>query len=131
MLRRLLCVALAFTACGPLGPNPVVDGWPVGNEYACSDPRCEPFIDVAIDGLAIRDRGHAPIVAATLHELGELLGPDGQPEMLVFSGGPPSVVLFLLADGSHRAIGVRAAIGGDVGSSAWGPGLGWEPPPGR
>ena len=131
MLRGLLSVALALAACGPLGPNAVVDGWPVGNEYVCSESRCAPVIDFAIDGLAIRDPGHAPIVSATLHELGELIGLDGRPELLVFSGGPPSVVLFLLADGSHRAIGVRAGIGGLVGSTAWGPELDWEPPHGR
>ena len=132
MQRLLFSVALVLVACGPFGPSPLVDGWPIGDEYACSDPACAPFMEIAIDGLEDRDAGHAPIARATLHELGVLIGDDGKPVLLVYSGGQPSVVLFELADGSTRAIGVKyIGISDEASAMPWGPAFDYEAPPGR
>ena len=131
VLRLILSAVLVVAGCRSTGPIPVVDGWPIGTRFVCSSQQCAPYLRIATEGLARRDVGHAPIVEATLHELGEFIGSDGQQKLMVFSGGTPSVVLFGLADGSHRAIGVKTGIGGDVASSAWGPGLDFRPPIGR
>jgi len=131
-IAAALLTALFLTACGPSGPSPVIDGWPVGHAYVCSDPACKPYLEIGVDGLAGRDPGHAAIVSVTLHELGVLIGSNGQPVLLVYSGGQPSVVLFQLADGSTRAIGVKyIGVSREASALDWGPGLDYEPPPGR
>jgi hypothetical protein len=132
LLGPIVAVGLVLAACGSDGPSPVVDGWPVGDAYACSNPACEPFLRIGVDGLAGRDPGHAAIVDATLHELGVLIGSDGEPVLLVYSGGQPSVVLFRLADGSSRAIGVKyIGVSREASALDWGPGLDYAPPLGR
>jgi hypothetical protein len=130
--RLLLTLAIAVAACDLPEPVALVDGWPVGAVYGCSEPRCEPYIRVAVDGLDGRDAGHAPIIGATLHELGLMVGTDGRPVSLAYSGGQPSVVLFQLADGSVRAIGVKYhGVSRQASAVDWGPGLDHGPPPGR
>lgn len=132
MLRRLLAIATLVAACGPVGPSPVVDGWPIGNPFVCAHERCAPYVEIAIDGLRARDAGHAPIIGTSLHELGVMIGKEGKQVLLVYSGGPPSVVLFQLADGTTRAIGVKySGISKEASSMAWGPALDYAPPPGR
>jgi hypothetical protein len=131
-ISAAVALALAISGCLALGPDSVVDGWPIGAEFRCSVARCERYIEVAAAELARRDPGHAAIVAATLHDLGTTIGDDGQEETLVFSGGPPSVVVFRLADATIRAVGVKMLLNGpEIGTTDWGPELDWNPPPGR
>ena len=131
-LLAAVAIAIGLAGCLATTRAGVVDGWPVGGEYVCAVDRCQRYVEVAATALDDRDPGHAVIVRATLHDLGTAIGDDGQPEVLVFSGGPPTVVLFELADGTARAIGVKMVLNGpEIFSSAWGPELDWEAPPGR
>ena len=126
----LLAFAMAVAACG-VG-SPMVDGWPVGDATACPRPECATILEVAAAGFDRRDPGHAPVVDASVHAFGTVIGDDGRPVGMMFSGGTPFVVLFRLADGSRRAIGVkRPGIQPDPIALDWGPGLGWDPPPGH
>ena len=98
------------------GANSLVDGWAIGEATPCAagDAACQARVDVATAALAARDPNHAAIVSAVLHAEGLYPNEDGDLGQLFRSGGFPDVVLFELADGSHRAIGVRdEPIGGN------------------
>ena len=102
-----LAVGVAMIACGRLVSDPVIDGWPIGAPTNdCLRGSCELMIDAARARLDIRNRGHADVVTVTIHEVGKVVNAQGQIVLTNGSGGPPRVVLFELADGTRRAIGV-------------------------
>lgn len=106
----LLAVA-AVAACSA-APDPrvtLVDDWSVGTERSCPGAECLSTVDAATEGLAGRDPGHAAVVRVTVHDDGLYPCRNTGDLIQVFrSGGFPTIVLFELADGSHRAIGVVA-----------------------
>ena len=101
-------IALVVVACSPNAPSPVIDTWPVGEEYACDagDARCQALIPTAIAGLDARNPGHAPVLSVSLHREGALLGPSGEQILMTRSGDCCSVAVLQLANGEIRAIGV-------------------------
>jgi hypothetical protein len=81
------------------------------------------MVEVATKSLASRDLGHAQILQATLHDEGLYPNRDGELGQVFRSGGPPAVVLFLLADGTYRAIGVKYVLQDEIPSAyEYGPG---------
>jgi hypothetical protein len=118
MLAITLLAAVALAACATSheGPNGQVDGWSIGKVAQCQgdDARCRAMIQVATERLASRDPSHAQIVQATLHEEGLYPNRDGELGQIFRSGGFPSIVLFHLADGSRRAIGVKYVLRDDI-----------------
>ena len=126
----LLLLMLVLARCFPSGASPVVDGWPIGDPYVCSDPQCGPYLELATEGLAARNPGHPEIVEVTLHRHGVILGEDGQP--LRYLSDRPSIAVFRLVDGSVRAIGVGhvGIAWGKPSVFDWGPALGRRALPG-
>ena len=105
----LTLLALGVLACGlrrePAAP--VIDGWSVGSEVSFLDAGRELLLGLASDHLDRRDPGHAVVVRATLHSEGGLIDPATGKEILrTRSGGPISIAVFELADGTVTAIGV-------------------------
>jgi hypothetical protein len=107
-----IVLAVFLSGCGgPLaGPRgfiqtprgAVVDGWPVGAEFDCATiDSCAQLIQVATDGLTVRDSFRPNASSVTLHEYRQ--DEDG----VIRSGGPPLIAVFRLSDGSLRAIGVK------------------------
>jgi len=108
---RAILVGLALAAvifsCGGLVSDPKIDTWPIGAPTTdCLRRSCEEMIDAARTRIDIRNRGHADVVTVTIHELGKVVDAQGQIVLTTRSGGPPRVVVFELADGTRRAIGV-------------------------
>ena len=101
-------IALLVLGCSSPGPpDPIVDGWPIGDTAVCQpEDHCDALLNEAIKGLARRDPGHADIVALALHDEGSLRDADGNTILITRSGQCCRVVRFELADGSVRAIGV-------------------------
>jgi hypothetical protein len=102
-------LAIAVAACGLETNNGVIDGWLVGPSTACQDRvvsannvevargRCADLVAAAATALDHRDPGHAAVVAMQLHKR------EWPPNT---GGGLQYVAVYLLADGSVRAIGV-------------------------
>ena len=85
----------------------LVDDWSVGTERSCAGDQCVSAVDAATEGLSLRDPAHAAIVRVTVHDDGLYPCRNTDDLVQVFrSGGFPTIVLFELADGSRRAIGV-------------------------
>jgi hypothetical protein len=106
-LLAAIAALLAGCSVGPLARAPVVDGWPIGSEFACaSDLRCNALMPVATAGFDRRDPGHPQIVRASLHREGSIVDSQGNHMLMTRSGSCCSVAVFELADGSIRAIGV-------------------------
>ncbi len=106
----LLAGALLVACQGVARSDPVVDGWPIGPEVACTaDVRCPELIAIATAALDLRDRGHPAVVRAALHADGKTFDADGNRLLYTSSGRSYGVVRFDLADGSVRAIGLGAA----------------------
>ncbi len=102
-----LAFGLAIVACGAPRSDPTIDSWPIGAPTNdCLRGSCELMIDTAMARLDIRNRGHADVVTVTIHEIGRVVNAQGQVILTTSSGGPPRVVVFELADGTRRAIGV-------------------------
>jgi hypothetical protein len=72
------------------------------------------MVEVATKRLAERDAGHAAIVQVSVHVEGMYPNDDGSMGEVIRSGGPPEVVVFVLADGSRRAIGVKYVLNDDI-----------------
>jgi hypothetical protein len=72
------------------------------------------MVEVATGRLDDRDPGHAPIVQVSVHAEGMYPNDDGEMGQLFRSGGFPTIVVFVLADGSRRAIGVKYVLNDDV-----------------
>jgi hypothetical protein len=124
VVALLVLAALAGCTGAGLGDS-LVDDWSIGEGHACAsdDARCLAMVEVATKALAGRDAGHAPILQATLHEEGLYPNRDGELGQVFRSGGPPAVVLFQLADGTHRAIGVKYVLNDDIPTAyEYGPG---------
>ena len=110
----LAAAAVAIAGCGPSGAavvteNSVVNGWSIGTEWTCTPKTgCAELIQAATEELAARDPGHLPIARATVHGEGLYPNRDGDLGRIIRSGGGGflGVVLFEMADGSYRAIGV-------------------------
>ena len=75
------------------------------------------MIEVATTRLASRDLFHAPVLETTLHEEGLYPNRDGELGPVVRSGGSPMIVLFQLADGTYRAIGVKYVLRDEIPSA--------------
>lgn len=102
-----IALGLAIVACGAPRSDPTIDTWPIGASTSdCLRGSCEVMIDAARVRLDIRNRGHADVVTATIHEVGKFVNAQGQTVLTNGSGGSPRVVVFELADGTRRAIGV-------------------------
>lgn len=112
----LLALAAMAGCAGGGQPGSLVDDWAIGEAAPCAseDAKCLAMVEVATTALASRDPGHAPILQTTLHEEGLYPNRDGELGQLFRSGGSPMVVLFQLADGTHRAIGVKYVLRDDI-----------------
>jgi hypothetical protein len=66
------------------------------------------MIEVATKRLGERDSLHPPVVQVSVHEEGMYPNTNGGGMgMVMRSGGPPTIVVFVLDDGTRRAIGVK------------------------
>ena len=72
------------------------------------------MIEVATKRLDQRDGGHAAVVQVSVHAEGLYPNEDGDMGQLFRSGGFPTVIVFVLADGSRRAIGVKYVLNDEV-----------------
>lgn len=123
-IAPLVGLLLTVASCSTLRESPVVDGWPVGDPQDCATPqaRCPELLAEATTGLGRREKGHAPVVRATLHIEGVVLDEEGNQMLWTRSGACCSVALFELADGSVHAIGVGyPGISGDPIAIDYGP----------
>jgi hypothetical protein len=113
----------------PATASPVIDTWPIGPEIGCNyeelfpNTSCAEIIAVGHAGLDERNAGHAPVASTEFHERGVDLDPaTGRPAIHIGSGPCCAVLVFRLADGSVRAIGVGApGIGPLIAIPATGP----------
>ena len=117
-VRILVAVlaSLSLAGCGSAGGNGQIDGWAIGEESPCApnDARCLQMIEVATKRLDERDARHSPIVNVSVHAEGMYPNEDGEMGQLFRSGGFPTVIVFVLADGSRRAIGVKYVLNDEV-----------------
>ena len=112
-----LLASVLLVACGAGGTNGQVDGWSIGEEMACApaDAQCQKMIVVATERLDGRDPGHPPVVHLSVHAEGMYPNEVGDGMGLVYrSGGFPTIIVFVLADGSRRAIGVKYVLRDDI-----------------
>jgi hypothetical protein len=111
-----LLTSLLLVGCISNSQNGQVDGWSIGEEAPCAanDARCLQMIEVATERLDDRDLGHAPIVQVSVHAEGMYPNDDGELGLLFRSGGFPTIVVFILADGTSRAIGVKYVLNDEV-----------------
>lgn len=111
-----LLASLVLAACDWSALSAQVDGWSIGEAAACApaDARCQQMIEVATKRLDERDSGHPPVASVTVHEEGMYPNEDGSMGLVLRSGGPPTIILFVLADGTRRAIGVKYVLNADV-----------------
>ena len=111
----LVLVAAAVAACGLAGmePNTRIDGWSVGESIACeaSTPDCTVLFPLAIETFDVNEPDHASIVSTSLHEEGLYPNERGELVQIIRSTARMWVVVFQLADGSRRAIGVANILG--------------------
>jgi hypothetical protein len=101
-------LSLVTGACSAAGHDKVVDSWPIGPELQClfGANNCDELTSVGLAGLDDRDPGHAPVASTSLHELGTLWDRRGHHVIIIWSGGPPDVLVVALTDGTTHAIGV-------------------------
>ena len=105
-LALTVLAATLIAGCHTEVSDPIIDGWPIGAELACTpDQRCPELLTAAIEGFDRRDPGHAVIVNSTLHIEGLTVDAEGNILLHVRSGSCCSVARFELADGTTRAIG--------------------------
>ncbi len=111
-----LFTAIVLAACSNTGSNGQVDGWSIGEGGPCSPDaqQCQQMVEAATERLANRDPFHAPIVEVAVHKEGPYPNRDGEMAPLFRSGGSPDVVVFRLADGTRRAIGVKYVLGDEI-----------------
>lgn len=112
-----LLASVVLAGCAFGGVNGQVDGWSIGKQMPCpaADARCQKMIEVATNRLDGRDGLHPAVVQVTVHEEGMYPNEDGNGMGMVYrSGGFPTVIVFVLADGSRRAIGVKYVLNDDV-----------------
>ena len=106
----LALLALGVLACGLLRepPDPVIDGWPVGDKVDCNErPDCDVLLRLARGRLDQRDPAHSAVARVTLYDEGTPTDPvSGDRILLTRSGGAPSIAVFELEDGTVTAIGV-------------------------
>lgn len=89
------------------GPDPIVDGWPIGAVVDCgAEPRCPELVTTAQRGFDARDPGDPEIAGVTLHSEGAVVNDRGETILMVRSGACCWVAVFDLGDGTARAIGV-------------------------
>ena len=115
MLVGLLASVL-LAACNAGGVDGQVDGWSIGEEMACApaDAQCQKMIEAATERLDGRDPGHAAVVRVSVHAEGMYPNEPGPGMgMIIRSGGFPTIIVFVLADGTRRAIGVKYVLRDD------------------
>jgi hypothetical protein len=119
MWRRVTIALLASTlllGCYAAGVAGQVDGWAIGEATPCgpNDARCLRMIEVATTRLDERDLDHPPIVQVSVHAEGVYPDDDGDMARITRSGGSTTVIVFTLADGSRRAIGVKYVLRAEI-----------------
>jgi hypothetical protein len=110
VVATVLLSAGILAACGvtTLSENQFIDGWSVGDASPCTrgPELCDLLLATALEGFNERNPLHPPVVDAAFHAEGLYRDSHGNLERVYRSGGTISVVVFRLADGSYRAIGV-------------------------
>ena len=111
-----LLASLVLAACSQGGVAGQVDGWSIGDQVACgpAEARCQQMIEVATKRLDGRDSGHPPVMQVSVHAEGMYPNDDGTMGLVFRSGGFPTIIVFVLADGTRRAIGVKYVLNDDV-----------------
>jgi hypothetical protein len=112
-VRSLIAAALFGAAMlagcvTPLAENQVIDRWSIGQASPCTRGQelCAVLLATALEGFNQRDPLHPPVVETAFHAEGLYRHPNGELTPVFRSGGTISIVVFHLADGSYRAIGV-------------------------
>lgn len=124
---RILLVATLVMGCGgSVAPDPVIDGWAVGEPLECVGEdalRCPELLRVGLAELDRRSPGHGAVATAALHREGVDVDPvTGDRILRTRSGGGLSVLLITLVDGSTVAIGVGyPGISREAMAFPWGP----------
>jgi len=86
----------------------VIDGFPIGGPAVCEAPSCEAWTSFAQSALDEREPHHPDVVGLHVHE-------EDMSNTLVVAPGAATrstlyvIVVFDLADGSHRAAGVSCS----------------------
>ena len=111
-----LFVGLMVAACNVVGVAGQVDGWSIAEQMPCAPPdsRCQKMIEVATKRLDDRDSLHAPVVQVSVHAEGMYPNDDGSMGLVLRSGGPPTIIVFVLDDGTRRAIGVKYVLNDEI-----------------
>ena len=111
-----LLASLLLAACNLGDVKGQVDGWSIGEQLACAatDARCQQMIEVATKRLDERDSLHPPVAQVSVHAEGMYPNDDGSMGTVIRSGGPPMIVVFVLVDGTRRAIGAKYVLNDDV-----------------
>ena len=113
-VAAVVACAMLILGCGQshevAGPNgAVIDGWPIGAELPdCTSQTftlsCDEMIRAATTALDARDGPHAPVVSVKLY--------SEAPPVARTTG--TTVAVFVLADGSRRALFVGSTPGGPI-----------------
>jgi hypothetical protein len=116
VIGLVAAVVLASCGAGHESANGQVDGWSIGEGGPCTADvvRCEQMVDEATRHLAEREPNHPLIVAVTVHQDGLYPNLDGDLGVIFRSGGPPTIVLFRLADGTRRAMGLKYVLTDEI-----------------
>ena len=109
--RILLAVALggcASTRSIPVVNNSLIDGWSVDTTQpaGCAND-CSMYVDKVTAQFDLDAPGHAAVVSATVYREGLYPQTDGKLVNIIRSGGPFTVVVLRLADGSIAALGIQ------------------------
>jgi hypothetical protein len=111
-----LLASLVLAACNLGGIKGQVDGWSIAEQLPCAatDARCQRMIEVATERLNERDPAHPPVAQVSVHAEGMYPNDDGSMGSVIRSGGPPTIIVFVLTDGTSRAIGVKYVLNDDL-----------------
>lgn len=123
-----MMVAAVAAGCGAApaaSASPIIDTWPVGDEFPCQlhPETCRTYIPVAVRGFDERDPGHGEVLDVVLHYEGGYLDPaSGNVILPTRSGGCCLVAVIHLPEDEIRAIGVGKIGISDVPQPVpWGP----------
>jgi len=118
----VIVVAVGLVAaCSSWAPEePSIAGWPLGDETPCEIPDApDPKYDrVAIAAMSARVEESD---IAEVHCYGEGVYLRGEERFLLTRSGGVTIVVFTLADGSRRGVGVHCLAGCSTASPPKGP----------
>jgi hypothetical protein len=99
--------ALLLIGCADAFTGHVVDGFPVGNRVDCASIGygCDAVMNQAASALEAAFPGHASVVGSAVYE-----------EDHSIRSGSLYIVVFALADGTHRATGAYCTVSGPGGA---------------